>query len=191
MAGDSAPTQEASPLLGKVGFPSARYCGLDSISELEVEMDTNDVTLRGYRADDWEAMYALDLICFEPHFRFSRRTMRGFAEAPNAIALLAEVEGRLAGFSVAHVEEAVGYVVTLDVAPGWRRKGLAARLMAEVEARVRASGARRMALHVFMDNQAAVNFYEALTYERLDVAEGFYGRGLDAFVYVKQLGETG
>jgi ribosomal-protein-alanine N-acetyltransferase len=147
----------------------------------------SELNLRGYRSGDWEAMYALDLICFEPPFRFSRRTMRGFAESPNAIALLTEEMGKLVAFCVTHVEQGVGYVVTLDVAPDWRRKGLAARLMAESEARAHSAGAESMALHVFTGNSSAIRFYEALAYRQIGVAEGFYGRGLDAFLYGKRL----
>jgi ribosomal-protein-alanine N-acetyltransferase len=142
-------------------------------------------TLREYRAGDWEAMYALDVQCFEPPFRFSRRTMRGFAEAPGAIGLLAQAEGALAGFCVVQMEEQVGYVVTLDVAAPWRRRGLARCLMAEVEAKVRAAGGTAMALHVFPDNEGAVRFYEAIGYQRLGLAEEFYGRDRDALVYGK------
>jgi ribosomal-protein-alanine N-acetyltransferase len=147
----------------------------------------SDLILREYRAGDWEAMYALDLICFEPPFRFSRRTMRGFAEARNAITLLADSGGVLVAFCVVQLEERVGYVVTLDVAPQWRRKGLAARLMTEVEARAGALGAENMALHVFTGNAGAIHFYEKLGYGRVGIAEGFYGRDVDAFVYVKNV----
>jgi [ribosomal protein S18]-alanine N-acetyltransferase len=150
----------------------------------------SEIIFREYRAGDWEAMYALDLICFDPPFRFSRRTMRGFAEAPNATGVLAEAHGRLVGFCVAQIEERVGYVVTLDVTPESRRKGIAGRLMAETEDRARELGTESMALHVFTGNVGATRFYEALAYERLAVAEGFYGRGLDAFVYVKRLTTT-
>jgi ribosomal-protein-alanine N-acetyltransferase len=143
--------------------------------------------LREYRAGDWEAMYALDLICFEPPFRFSRRTMRGFAEAPNATAVLAEADGKLVGFCVAQIEERAGYVVTLDVSPEFQRKGIARRLMAEIEYRAKESGAESMALHVFTGNGGATRFYDALGYERLAVEEDFYGGGLDAFVYVKRI----
>jgi ribosomal-protein-alanine N-acetyltransferase len=84
------------------------------------------------------------------------------------------------------VEEQVGYVVTLDVAPAWRRRGLADRLMTEVEDKVRAAGAAGMALHVFTGNLGAVRFYEAIGYERVGMAQGFYGRGLDGLVYRKR-----
>jgi ribosomal-protein-alanine N-acetyltransferase len=144
-------------------------------------------TLRDYRAGDWEAMYALDVQCFEPPFRFSRRTMRSFAEAPGAIGLLAQAAGELAGFCVVQMEEHVGYVVTLDVAATWRRRGLARLLMAEVEAKVRAVGGTAMALHVFPGNEGAVRFYEAIGFQRLGVAEEFYGPGRDALVYGKAI----
>jgi ribosomal-protein-alanine N-acetyltransferase len=132
-------------------------------------------------------MYALDLECFEPPFRFSRRAMRQFAEAAGAVTVLALAKGDVAGFCVVQVEENVGYVVTLDVAAAWRRKGLARLLISEAEAKVRAAGGTSIALHVFPGNTGAVQFYEAIGYERLGMAEAFYGRDKDAFVYARRL----
>jgi ribosomal-protein-alanine N-acetyltransferase len=145
--------------------------------------------LREYRAQDLEAMYALDLVCFDPAFRFSRRAMRRFAEARGATTVVAEAEGELVGFCIVQMEERVGYVVTLDVAPVWRRRGLARRLMAESEARAAAAGALAMELHAFTGNEGAMRFYEGIGYGRVGRVEGFYGRGLDALVYAKRLGE--
>jgi ribosomal-protein-alanine N-acetyltransferase len=151
----------------------------------------DEVRLREYRAGDLEAMYALDLACFAEPFRFSRRAMRGFAEANGAAAVVAEVsaeageDAELVGFCVAQREGNAGYVVTLDVAAGWRRRGLARRLMEEVEARMQAAGARGMALHVSVENAGAIGFYEGMGYERVGKVRGFYGRGGDAWVYRK------
>ena len=145
---------------------------------------------REYRTGDWQAMHALDVLCFAPAFQFSRRAMRGYAEAPGAVVLLAETEApgaqsELAGFCIAQLEERVGYVVTLDVAEAWRRRGLARRLMAEVECRLHAAGAVAMELHVFTGNAAAIRLYEALGYARVGVAGDFYARGIDALFYRK------
>ena len=68
----------------------------------------NEVTLREYRPGDWEAMYALDVVCFEPVFQFSRRAMREFAEARRAVTVLAEADGELVGFCIADVDEERG-----------------------------------------------------------------------------------
>lgn len=146
----------------------------------------NEVTLRDYQPGDADALYALDLVCFEPEFRFSRRAMRAFAEAEGAVTVLAEAASDLVGFCVAQMENNFGYVVTLDVAPAWRRRGLARRLMEAAEGRIRAAGGVGMELHVFKENFAAMQFYEGRGYGRVGMAEGFYGRGMDALVYRKR-----
>jgi ribosomal-protein-alanine N-acetyltransferase len=147
----------------------------------------DEVRLREYRQGDLEAMFALDVACFAEPFRFSRRAMRGFAEAKGAAAVVAEVSAEagaeLMGFCVAQLEGDVGYVVTLDVAERWRRRGLARRLMEEVEARMRVAGAVGMELHVSVENAGAVAFYEGMGYGRVGRVKGFYGRGGDAWVY--------
>ena len=149
------------------------------------------ITLRDYRPGDDAAMYALDLECFAPPFRFTRRAMRRFAEQPGAITLLAESNLRhppeLAGFVIAHMEGRTAYIVTLDVAPAFRRRGLARTLMQETESRARATGAHEIALHVFTGNTGAILFYESLAYGRLRMAENFYARGVHALVYTKLL----
>jgi ribosomal-protein-alanine N-acetyltransferase len=165
-------------------------CELD-----DVRLD--QVTTREYRVGDLEAMWALDLVCFAEPFRFSRRAMRGFAEAKGAAVVVADVGAGagvgvgagagLVGFAVAQREGETGYVVTLDVAPEWRRRGVAQRLMAEVEAKMRAAGARGMELHVSVENEGAVRFYEGMGYERVGRAEEFYGKGRDAWVYRRGL----
>ena len=142
--------------------------------------------LRGYRPGDWKAMYALDVVCFEAPFRFSQREMRRLAEERGAVTVLADSGGELAGFCIAQLEEKWAYVVTLDVAPAWRRRGLAGRMMSDVEEQVRAAGAVGMALHVYNGNPGAIRFYERMGYSRVGISEGFYGRGLDALVYRKK-----
>jgi ribosomal-protein-alanine N-acetyltransferase len=153
------------------------------------------ISLRGFCGDDLEAMYALDVVCFEKPFRFTRGAMRRFAEAKKARVVIAEEGDAVAGFVIVHVEEGedgrTGYVVTLDVDPVFRRRGIAVLLMAEAERRARAEGCVAMVLHVFTGNEAAVAFYARAGYARSHRDEGFYGRGRDAWVYYKLLGPAG
>jgi [ribosomal protein S18]-alanine N-acetyltransferase len=154
-------------------------------------MSLGQIVLRQYRAADLEAICRLDEDCFAAAFQFDRKSMREFAEARNAICLVAETDrGGVAGFVIIHLDrEAAGlqaYVVTLDVAEEYRREGLASRLMLEAESRAGAIGARRMELHVFTGNEGAIRFYERMGYSRLAVRRRFYrADGLDAFLYRK------
>lgn len=146
---------------------------------------------RGYEAGDFEPMYRLDEVCFEPEFRFSRPMMRRMAESHRARVRIAESDGAWAGFVIVHVEKlhraCAGYVATLDVAPEWRRRGVAAALMQQAERQVREAGCASMLLHVYTGNEGAVRFYEQQGFERGHTIESFYGEGLDAWTYRKAL----
>ena len=143
--------------------------------------------LRAYKTSDLKAIFALDQVCFEAPFRFSERAMRRFAEARNALTVVAEDAGEIAGFCIAHVEGAVAYVVTLDVAPGFRRQGLAGSMMRVLESAAKNAGCGAMELHVSVENEGAVAFYEREGYARVGRVKRFYGVGGDAWVYGKRL----
>jgi ribosomal-protein-alanine N-acetyltransferase len=129
-------------------------------------------------------MVALDDLCFEEAFRFSRAEMRRYAEAKRARVVIAEAGGVLAGFCILDVERAAGgplaYVATLDVKPELRRQGLASRLMLAADELVRRDGCRWMVLHVYTGNVAAIGFYERLGFEAVGTVKAFYGPGQDA-----------
>jgi [ribosomal protein S18]-alanine N-acetyltransferase len=146
-------------------------------------------------------MVRLDAVCFREAFRFDRRSMRRFAEARGALVVVAEdtlvpddtgKDRTIAGFVIVQLEGATdqryGYVVTLDVAPELRGMGLGGQLLTRAEQQVRAAGVRRMGLHVAVDNDAAIRFYERLGYACVGVAKRFYREAeLDGLIYIKEL----
>jgi ribosomal-protein-alanine N-acetyltransferase len=151
--------------------------------------------LREYTESDLGAIFALDEVCFEPPFRFSARVMQQFAEARNALTVVAETEtGEIAGFCIAHVERAGkglrAYVVTLDVAPQYRRHGLARQMMDRIVQQAIEAGCDSMELHVSVDNQGAITFYEREDYQRSHMVKSFYGLGRHAYVYRKSLASS-
>lgn len=149
--------------------------------------------MRAYRPDDLKVIFALDQVCFAAPFQFSLRAMRQFAEARNALTVIAERDGsaEIAGFCIAHVERSgegrVAYIVTLDVAPEQRRHGLAQAMMAELEEQARKVGCGAMELHVSVENKGAIAFYQREGYARVAIVKGFYGGGRDAFVFRKDI----
>ncbi|MFT3800315.1 MAG: GNAT family acetyltransferase [Burkholderiaceae bacterium] len=62
-----------------------------------------------------------------------------------------------------------GWVNYLAVSPAWQRRGVGARLMAELEQRLTAFGGPKLSLQVRASNRAAVSFYERLGYRVDDV----------------------
>ena len=149
------------------------------------------ITLRNYRAEDLDAMHALDVVCFEPPFRFSRAAMRQFVETRKARVVLAEDGDTLAGFGILHVQRAlqerIGYVMTLDVDPSYRFRGVGRQLIAALQAQAQAAGCAMLVLHVFTGNTAAIGFYERNGFRRAHEALSYYAPHVDAWVYRKRL----
>lgn len=146
-----------------------------------------DFTLRSYRPTDLDSLFALDRVCFEEPFRFSKSTMRRFAEARNASVQIADSAGDVVGFCIVSYEldhdGLDAYITTLDVHPALRRRGVARELMTEAAAAARNAKCRRMLLHVYVNNTDAVRFYEKQSFSRERLQKSFYGPGLDAYVY--------
>ena len=149
------------------------------------------ITLRPYRDADLDAMHALDVVCFEKPFRFSRSAMRRFAESKKARGVIAEEDHALLGFVILHVEASdtgrIGYIVTLDVAVDHRRKGLAGQLMQAAEQEAIREGCVAMVLHVFTGNEPAIRFYASHNFVRAHCEPDFYGSKMDAWVFHKPL----
>jgi ribosomal-protein-alanine N-acetyltransferase len=150
--------------------------------------------LHGYQAADLDDLHALDVLCFERPFRFTRSAMRRFAEAKNARVLIAKESGSLVGFVILHLENIeggkAGYIVTLDVAPAHRRRGIARQLMDEIEQQARREDCFALVLHVFTGNESAVRFYAGIGFARSHTDTDFYGLGMDAWVLHKALSST-
>ena len=136
---------------------------------------------------DLEALYALDCVCFDEAFRFSRRQMRRYLQRKSAIVPVAETADGIAGFAIAHIDKKTAYLLTLDVAPTRRGRGLGQRLLELTELACADAGATVLWLHVWERNAAAIRLYERSGYQQRGIEPGFYPGGHDAFIYGKQL----
>jgi ribosomal-protein-alanine N-acetyltransferase len=143
--------------------------------------------LRDHHPADFEALWALDQMCFPRGIAYSRRELRDFLALPGAFALLAEAAGSLAGFILATVRDDSGYLITIDVHPQHRRSGLGSRLLTAAEDRLRAAGVHAILLEVAVDNAPAIAFYQRHGYSTLRRLPQYYSTGADAFRMVKPL----
>ena len=82
---------------------------------------TMKITLRDYAPADFEMLYEIDQQTFEPGIAYSRPQLRGYLKLEGGQCILAESDGKIAGFLVTAHEGGIGYVVTIDVLPAYRR----------------------------------------------------------------------
>lgn len=99
--------------------------------------------------------------------------------------------GVLEGYAVTSVAGDVVDLQRIAVRPEARRRGLAARLLAEVSGLARADGAHRMLLEVSAANAGAIAFYAAAGFIEIDRRPRYYRDGTDALVLRADLGTVG
>ena len=110
---------------------------------------------------------------------FTRSHIANLLDSCSVIGLAASVNGEIAGFIIALAETTrrmtIGHIVTLDVSPRYRRKGIAEKLLQFVEVQLKEKGIGECRLEVREDNTAALNLYSKLGYKTIGRLEKYYG----------------
>ena len=110
---------------------------------------------------------------------FTKREIARLLGDYNAIGLAARVNGEIAGFLIAAIEmekgKMFGHIFTLDVAPSHRRRGIARKLLEELESLLRQKEVVECRLEVREGNAAAINLYLKLGYRQMGRLEKYYG----------------
>jgi ribosomal-protein-alanine N-acetyltransferase len=152
--------------------------------------------LRDYRAADFETLYEIDRVCFDPSIAYSRGELREFLGFPGAECIVAEAGKhpgqKIAGFIVTlHRSRpktgGEGYIVTIDVLLEYRRSAVGSALLDEAEKRMAADGVRQVSLETATGNASAIAFWQKHGYRTRGVKTGYYPGGRDAFSMIKVL----
>jgi ribosomal-protein-alanine N-acetyltransferase len=149
------------------------------------------VLYRSYKLEDFDRLYALEELCFEPLFRFSRRTMRLLVSRSNSATWIAEDAENMAGFAIVEWTEGrsglTAYIQTIEVAPEARSRGVGSELLSRIENASFAAGAAVIWLHVEAANTGAIRLYEAHGYHCEGREENYYPLDRAALIYKKRL----
>ena len=122
--------------------------------------------IRSYDDGDEAAVVALLAVVFpnDSPWNVPLEVVRRKALVQRELFLVAEVDGVVVGTVMAGFDGVRGWVHKLAVHPDHRRRGLASRLMAEAERRLRAVGCPKLNLQVRASNADVVAFYRRLGY---------------------------
>lgn len=144
--------------------------------------------IRDYRREDFETLWQIDQACFARGISYTRRELAFYIARKRGFTLVAELDGKVAGFVVVdRYRHGQGHVITIDVLPEARRSGLGSRLMTAAEERLRSLGCSVVLLEAAVDNTAAIAFYKRHGYSVIQTIPRYYLDSIDALVLAKDL----
>lgn len=135
-------------------------------------------------AGDLPSILATERACFSMDIAFPEEVVSFLlAQAETFVA----EDGEIVGFVMGLLGGGWGKVVTLDVLPERRGRGVARRLVAALEDDLASRGAGAIRLEVAVDNPGAIGLYSRLGYRRVACLGSYYGPGKDALLMTKNL----
>ncbi len=139
---------------------------------MEINIETASIKLL-------DKLYEIEEQCFEQE-AFTKRQISYLLTDYNSIPLVAKVDIIVAGFIIAQVEiensTMFGHIITINVASTFRRKGIATKMLQEVEVILKQKGITECHLEVREDNSAALKLYHKAGYQRVGRLEKYYGK---------------
>ncbi len=148
------------------------------------------IRLRHFQMRDLAGLHRLDQVCFAQEIAYSRAELQYFLTHPKCSCWIAEQPGdKLAGFVIferaSRHGRPAGHIVTLDIDPFERRRGLGTLLMQTAEEQMKQEGAGVLSLEVAENNPAAQQFYRSLGFVTRGRIAKYYGGKVDADVMEK------
>jgi len=124
-----------------------------------------------------DKLYEIEVQCFNQE-AFTKRQIAYLLAEYNTIGLVAKVNGDIAGFIISRVETEngalYGHIITINVMPTYRRKGIASKMLQETEEILKGKGITECHLEAREDNSAALKLYQSNGYRKIGRLEKYY-----------------
>lgn len=129
--------------------------------------------------EDLDRLYEIEKACFAKE-AFTKHQLARLLDDPDSVALISQVEGETVGFIIGKVratnKQASGHILTIDVLPEHRHKGIGRRLLQEMEAEFKDKCVKTCCLEVREDNVPALNLYKRSGYNKVGMLRNYYGK---------------
>ena len=125
-----------------------------------------------------DELFKIEEDCFDQE-AFTKQQIAYLLSDFNTIALTAKSNMDIAGFVIAQIEveenTEYGHIVTVNVAPRFRGRGVATKLLQEIEIFLKQRSITQIRLEVREDNNSALKLYHKLGYQTLGKLDRYYG----------------
>ena len=119
----------------------------------------------------------IEIKCFETE-AFTKQQIAYLLTDSNSVILVSKVKDEIVGFVVGKTymdkKPATGQILTIDVSPKHRRKGIGQRLLQEIEKTFKDKGVKSCCLEVRENNFVALSLYQKFGYKTVGRLENYY-----------------
>lgn len=141
-------------------------------------------------AAELREMAELERQCFPPCENYDVKTLRMFVSL-NGAGLLRFRDQQAGGppvLAAFHLFDCLtSELITLDVHPAWRRRGIGRILVCESMARLREIGHDRVQCQIGISNEGSLELHRRLGFETRRLLQDYYGPGRHAFLMSAKL----
>jgi ribosomal-protein-alanine acetyltransferase len=125
-----------------------------------------------------DRLYEIEMECFERE-AFTKEQIAHLLTDYNSVNLVAKVNDEIVGFIIGMIyvetNALIGHILTIDISPIQRQKGIAQRLLQEIERIFKGKNVKACRLEVREDNIAALSLYQKLGYKKTARLKNYYG----------------
>ena len=155
-------------------------------------MPVSGLILRPYQPSDFEALHAMDQVCFPKSIAYGRREMKSYLQSVGSYCIVAEIPDpaisrMIVGFILTELSGDLAHIITLDVLEQFRRQSVASLLLHAAEQEATSHGVTSVYLETATTNKAAIALWKKHGYRETATIENYYGRGQNAFEMLKRL----
>lgn len=102
-------------------------------------------------------------------------------------SIVAEDDGKIAGFAVGGVSNGKGILKLIAVNPNYRGKGVGKILMETVFGYLKENGTKEIIAHSRLHNNAGCSFLKSFGFEIIETVKNYYLNGEDAYLMKREL----
>jgi ribosomal-protein-alanine acetyltransferase len=150
---------------------------------------TVPITIQDASAKDLDRLHEIEKECFNTE-AFTKRQLASLLAGYNTVSIMAKEKDTIIGFVIGTIEfeddTPIGHVLTIDVSPSHRRRGVGLFLLESLEKISRMRKVKESRLEVRENNAQALSLYAKAGYERIGKLEGYYGHA-DGLLLTKRL----
>ena len=135
------------------------------------------LTIQDALIQDWEVLFQIETECFKTE-AFTRQQIARLMADYNTVCLVARESAKIVGFIMGRAsfegDVLTGHILTIDVLPTCRQRGIGAKLLHEIETIFKEKDAKKCYLEVREDNTKALSLYQKSGYKKVGKLRNYY-----------------